>query len=148
MPVSFMPGLTGSIYRQFALTICFAVLISSVNSLSLSPALAAILIKKSPEGSQKFFLFRWFDIFFDKTTDIYFSIVHFLIKIRYLVMLMFFGLLFGTWYLFTITPTGFVPEEDKGVLMVMLTLQPGSSIEKTKVVRKEFEEILLNIPGI
>ncbi|MEA3469940.1 MAG: multidrug efflux RND transporter permease subunit [Thermodesulfobacteriota bacterium] len=148
VPVSFMPGLTGSIYRQFALTICFSVLISSVNSLSLSPALAAILIKKQMAGSRKFILFRWFDTFFDKITEIYSAIVNFLIKIRYLVMLVFFGLLFATYYLFTIIPSGFIPEEDKGGLMVMFNLKPGSSIEKTSAVRKDFEDLLLNIPGI
>lgn len=148
VPVSFMPGLTGSIYRQFALTISFSVLISSVNSLTLSPALAAILIKKKVEGSQKFVFFRWFDIFFDWTTKIYTAIVTFLIKIRYLVVPVFFGLLFATYYLFTIIPSGFVPEEDKGALMVMFNLKPGSSIEKTSVVRRDFEDIILGIPGI
>ncbi len=148
VPVSFMPGLTGSIYRQFALTICFAVLISSVNSLSLSPALAAILIKRQVEGKQKFILFRWFDTFFDKVTEIYSAIVNFLIKVRYLVMLVFFGLLFATYYLFTIIPSGFIPEEDKGALMVMFNLKPGSSIEKTSVVRREVEDLILNIPGV
>lgn len=148
VPVSFMPGLTGSIYRQFALTICFSVLISSVNSLSLSPALAAILIKRQVAGSGKFILFRWFDTFFDKVTDIYSATVNFLIKIRYLVMLVFFGLLFCTYYLFTTIPSGFVPEEDKGALMVMFNLKPGSSIEKTSAVRRDFEDLILNIPGI
>ncbi len=148
VPVSFMPGLTGSIYRQFSLTISFSVLISSVNALTLSPALAAILIKRTKEGSQKFIFFRWFDIFFGWVTNIYTSIVDILIKARYLVMLVFFGLLWVTYYLFTITPTGFVPEEDKGALMVMYNLQPGSSIEKTSEIRKQFEEILLAIPGI
>lgn len=148
VPVSFMPGLTGSIYRQFALTICFAVLISSVNSLSLSPALAAILIKKKIAGQKKFIVFRLFDTFFDKTTEIYSAIVNFLIKVRYLVMLLFFGLLFGTYYLFTIIPSGFIPEEDKGALMVMFNLKPGSSIQKTSAVRRDFEELVLNIPGV
>lgn len=148
VPVSFMPGLTGSIYRQFSLTISFSVLISSVNALTLSPALAAILIKRTKEGSKKFIFFRWFDTFFNWVTGIYTGTVNFLIKTRYLVMLAFFGMVWVTYYLFTITPTGFVPEEDKGALMVMYNLKPGSSIEKTSEIRKEFEEILLAIPGI
>ena len=148
VPVSFMPGLTGSIYRQFALTISFSVLISSVNSLSLSPALAAILIKRWPEGTQKFLLFRWFDILFNKFTIIYTTVVAFLIKTRYLVMLVFIGLLFATYYLFTVIPSGFVPEEDKGALMVMFTLKPGSSIEKTSAIRRDFEDLILSVPGI
>lgn len=148
IPVSLMPGLTGEIYRQFALTISFAVLISSFTALSLSPALAAILIKKPFEGSQKFILFRWFDTFFEKVTDIYNAIVRFLIKTRYFVTLVFFGLIFTTWYLFTIIPTGFIPEEDKGGLLVMFNLKPGSSIERTAVVRKDLENILSGIPGV
>ncbi len=148
VPVSFMPGLTGSIYRQFALTISFSVLISSVNALSLSPALAAILIKREKEGSRKFILFRWFDTFFDHLTEIYTTIVTFLIKIRYLVVLVFCGLLFATYFMFKLIPTGFVPEEDKGALMVMFNLKPGSSIEKTAAVRRDFEDLILDIPGI
>lgn len=148
VPVSLMPGLTGSIYRQFALTISFSVLISSVNALTLSPALSALLIKRAKQGSKKFIFFRWFDTFFDMVTRIYTAIVDFLIKTRYLVMLAFFGLLWVTYYLFTITPTGFVPDEDKGALMVMFNLKPGSSIEKTAKVREEFEKVILSIPGI
>ncbi len=148
VPVSLMPGLTGSIYRQFALTICFSVIISSINSLSLSPALAAILIKRSKAGSQKFILFRWFDTFFDKSTIIYLAIVEFLIRIRYLVVPIFFGLLAITYSLYTMVPSGFIPEEDKGALMVMFNLKPGSSIEKTAAVRREFEDLVLAIPGI
>ncbi|MBU1056794.1 MAG: efflux RND transporter permease subunit [Proteobacteria bacterium] len=148
VPVSFMPGLTGSIYRQFALTISFSVLISSVNALTLSPALAALLIRRAKKGRQKFIFFRWFDTFFDLLTRIYSTIVSFLIKTRYLVMLCFLGLLGATYYLFTITPTGFVPEEDKGALLVMFNLKPGSSIERTAQVRAEFEKIIRSIPGI
>lgn len=148
VPVSLMPGLTGSIYRQFALTISFSVLISSVNALTLSPALSALLIKRAKQGSKKFIVFRWFDTFFEMVTRIYTAIVDFLIKTRYLVMLAFFGLFWVTYYLFTITPTGFVPDEDKGALLVMFNLKPGSSIEKTAKVREEFEKIILSIPGI
>jgi hydrophobe/amphiphile efflux-1 (HAE1) family protein len=148
VPVSMMPGLTGTIYRQFALTISFAVLISSVNAMTLSPALSAILIKRQEEGKQKFIIFRWFDTFFERLTKGYVALVGLLIRLRYLMIVVFAGLVFATYYLYTIIPSGFVPEEDKGAFLVMFNLKPGTSIERTTVVRKEFEKIILDTPGV
>ncbi len=148
VPVSMMPGLTGSIYRQFALTISFAVLISSLNALTLSPALSAIIIKRRAEGQEKFILFRLFDTVFDKLTKGYEAVITLLIKLRWVVVLVFVGLMYATYYIFSVTPTGFVPEEDKGAFMVMFNLKPGTALEKTAKVRKEFEELILGIDGI
>lgn len=148
VPVSLMPGLTGSIYRQFALTICFAVIISSINAMTLSPALCAIVIKRLPDGKGKFFLFALFDKMFDGLTKAYLATVSLLIKLRWIVVIVFIGLLYATYYAFTVTPTGFVPEEDKGAFLVMFNLKPGTALGRTTEVRKELEDILLNIPGI
>ena len=148
VPVSMMPGLTGSIYKQFSLTISFAVMISSLNAMTLSPALAAIIIKRRPEGKHKFIVFRLFDKFFDRLTNAYTKLVSLLIKLRWIMVLAFAGLLVATWYIFTITPTGFVPQEDKGAFMVMLNLKPGTSIERTAETRQEVEKNILKIPGI
>lgn len=148
VPVSLMPGLTGEIYRQFALTICFAVLISSLNAMTLSPALSAIVIRRLPDGQGKFIFFRVFDTFFDKLSKVYLAIVRFIIKMRWLVVVAFVGLLYATYYIFAVTPTGFVPEEDKGGFLVMFNLKPGTALGKTTVVRKQLEDILLEIPGI
>ncbi len=148
VPVSMMPGLTGAIYKQFSLTISFAVMISSLNALSLSPALAAIIIKRRGQGVEKAFIFRKFDQFFDWLTVGYSALVSRLIKLRWLVVMAFAGLLVATWYIFSITPTGFVPEEDKGAFMAMINLKPGTAIERTVDVRKEVEKIILEIPGI
>ncbi len=148
VPVSMMPGLTGSIYQQFSLTISFAVMISSLNALTLSPALAAIIIRRRPEGKGKFIIFRIFDRFFERLTVSYTNLVRLLIKMRWLVVLAFIGLLVATWYIFTITPTGFVPQEDKGAFLVMLNLKPGSSIERTVDVRKNIEKQILAIDGV
>ncbi len=148
VPVSMMPGLTGAIYRQFALTISFAVLISSLNAMTLSPALAAIIIRRLPEGKEKFIVFRLFDNLFEKITRWYSMLVSLLIKLRWLVVLGFAAMLYGTYYIFTVTPTGFVPEEDKGAFMVMFNLKPGTALERTTEVRKQFEEMILDIPGI
>ena len=148
VPVSMMPGLTGAIYRQFSLTISFAVMISSLNAMTLSPALAAIIIKRRPQGQEKFIFFRKFDRMFDWITEGYTSIVRLLIKLRWPVVCVFFGLLVATWYIFRITPTGFVPEEDKGAFLVMLNLKPGTAIERTVDVRGEVEKQILEIPGV
>jgi len=148
VPVSMMPGLTGSIYRQFALTICFAVLISSLNAMTLSPALSAIVIKRLPEGKGKFIAFALFDRFFDRLTSMYLFVVSLLIRMRWIVLIGFACLLYGTYYIFTVTPTGFVPEEDKGGFLVMFNLKPGTALGRTTVVRKQLEDILLDIPGV
>ncbi len=148
VPVSMMPGLTGSVYRQFALTISFAVLISSLNAMTLSPALSAIVIRRFEEGKGKFILFRKFDHFFDWLTKGYIALITFLIKIRYLIILVFIGLLAATWWMFKVTPTGFVPEEDKGAFMVMLNLKPGTALSQTSAVRGEVEEILKGVDGV
>ena len=148
VPVSMMPGLTGSVYRQFALTISFAVMISSLNAMTLSPALSAIVIRRFEEGKGKFILFRLFDKFFDWLTRGYTALVRFLIKVRYLVVLVFIGLLVATWWMFKVTPTGFVPEEDKGAFMVMFNLKPGTALSQTSRVRAEVEEIITGIDGV
>ncbi len=148
VPVSLMPGLVGSIYKQFSLTICFAVIISSINALTLSPALSAIVIKRLGKNEEKFVLFRLFDRFFDQLTTGYMAVIRLLIKMRYLVLLVFVGLLAATYWIFTVTPSGFVPEEDKGGCMVMYNLQPGTAIERTAELRKELENIILDVPGV
>ena len=148
VPVSMMPGLTGSIYRQFALTISFAVLISSLNAMTLSPALSAIVIRRFEEGKGKFVLFALFDRFFDWLTRGYTILVSFLIKMRWLVVMVFIGLLFATWYMFKVTPTGFIPEEDKGGFIIMFNLKPGTALNRTSEIRAEVEDILAGIEGI
>jgi len=148
VPVSMMPGLTGSIYRQFSLTICFAVLISSLNAMTLSPTLSAIVIKRLPEGKGKFILFALFDRFFDRLTAMYLFVVSQLIRGRWIVLIIFVCLLYGTYYIFSVTPTGFVPEEDKGSFLVMFNLKPGTALGRTTVVRQQLEDILLDIPGV
>ena len=148
IPVSLLPGITGALYQQFALTISFAVLISSLNALTLSPALSAIIIKRRKAGEEKFIFFQKFDIFFDYLTAKYKSFITLLIKLRYFMILVMGGIFYLMYYLFAITPTGFVPSEDKGVCMVSVNLKPGTSIAQTTKVREEVEEIIYNIDGV
>jgi hydrophobe/amphiphile efflux-1 (HAE1) family protein len=148
VPVSMMPGITGSLYQQFALTISFAVIISSINALSLSPAIAAIIIKRSEADKKKFIGFELFNQAFDWATAKYKAIVEFLVRIKWVVAATFIGLIGLTAYTFTITPTAFVPEEDKGVLIVGYNLKPGASITQTEIVNREIEKVLKDITAI
>lgn len=148
IPVSMVPGITGSLYQQFALTISFAVMISSLNALTLSPAIAAIIIKRRGKDEKVFVGFALFEKGFTWLTYKYTATITLLVKGRYLVLALFFGLLGVIYVMFLTTPTGFVPSEDKGVFMVSLNLKPGSSIERTVEVRKEVASILAGINGV
>ena len=148
VPVSMLPGITGALYQQFALTISFAVMVSSLNALTLSPALSAIIIKRRKEGEKKFILFQKFDLIFDRITSKYTQAITFMIKVRYIVLGLIFGIFYLTYYLFAVTPTGFVPSEDKGVCIVSVNLKPGTSLSQTAKVRKEVSDILYSINEI
>jgi multidrug efflux pump subunit AcrB len=148
VPVSMVPGITGSLYQQFALTISFAVVISSLNALTLSPAIAAIIIKRRGPDKKKFIGFTLFERGFSSLTNGYTWLITLLIKVRYGVALLFLGLFGVIYWMFMITPTGFVPSEDKGVFIVAVNLQAGSSIERTVDVRKEVSNIIQNIKGV
>jgi len=148
IPVSMLPGITGALYQQFALTISFAVIVSSLNALTLSPALSAIIIRRAKKGEEKFIIFRVFDKIFNAITAKYKSLIITLIKLRYFVILLIGGIFYLTYYLFMITPTGFVPSEDKGVCMVSVNLKPGTSISQTTKVRAEVEDIIYKIEGV
>ena len=148
VPVSLLPGITGALYQQFALTISFAVIISSLNALTLSPALSAIIIKRRKKGQEKFIFFRKFDAIFDYITQKYTATITALIKIKYLVLVLMVGIFYIMYYLFTVIPTGFVPSEDKGVCMVAVNLKPGTALNQTTQVRKEVEKSLYSIDEV
>ena len=148
IPVSMLPGIVGSLYQQFALTISFAVLVSSLNALTLSPAISAIIIKRRKKGEEKFVFFRVFDKVFDSITSVYTSVITLFVKLRYFMILVMGGIFYLMYFLFTITPTGFVPSEDKGMIMVSVNLKPGTSLSQTSKLRKQVEDIIYDIEGI
>jgi len=148
IPVSMMPGITGSLYQQFALTISFAVMVSSLNALTLSPALSAIIIKRRGPDAKQFVGFTLFEKYFTKLTNGYTKLLTLLVKLRYAVILLYVALIGIVYYMLVTIPTGFVPSEDKGALMVAINLKPGSSIERTVEVRKQVNDIVSDIPGV
>ena len=148
IPVSLLPGITGSLYQQFALTIAFAVMVSSLNALTLSPAISAIIIKRRKKDEVKFIFFQKFDDFFNWLTKKYKAIITKFIQLRYFMILVMGGIFYIMYILFSITPTGFVPSEDKGSLMVSVNLKPGTSLSQTTLVRKKVEDIIYKIEGV
>ncbi len=148
VPVSMLPGITGSLYQQFALTISFAVMISSLNALTLSPALASIIIKRRKAGEEKMLLFKKFDELLERTTHYYTRLIRWCIDKRYMMLGLFAAIFYLTYWLFSVTPVAFVPSEDKGVCLVSANLLPGTSIEETAKVRAKIEKLIYEIPEV
>ncbi len=157
VPTAFMTGLTGQFYKQFALTIAVSTIISAFNSLTLSPALSAILLKphsEKPDWFQRLinFLFGWlfksFNWAFDKLSHGYAGIVKRTLRFSVIALLLYGGLLILTGTIFTKVPSGFVPSSDKGYLIAFAQLPDASSIERTRVVTHEMKKVALSIPGV
>ena len=149
VPVAFISGLTGRMYQQFALTIAISVLLSAFSALSLSPALAAMLLKpakpmRGPLGA----FFRGFNKVFDKTTTGYISIAHHLIR-RGIITIVIIGVVIGgIAVLGRALPAGFIPDEDQGLFGVNVQLPPGASLERTSAVLRKVEEMLRTQEGV
>jgi len=146
IPAAFMPGITGQMYRQFALTIAISTLFSSVNALTMSPALAAIVLR--PPRAKKNFFFRGFDSVFHKTGNFYSGVTGMLVRRTAVMMLLFLGLLLFIGWRFSSLPTGFLPTEDQGYLIANIQLPSGASLERTDGVLKKIDTILENTPGV
>ncbi|MGC4041791.1 MAG: efflux RND transporter permease subunit [Flavobacterium sp.] len=157
LPVGFMEGSTGVFYRQFAFTLAIAIVISAVNALTLSPALAALFLKDVPhddhhhgEVPPKNFKERFFIGFnkgFDKLTNKYVNSLRFLIKNRWLSFGGLAVVILATAYMVKSTPTGFIPSEDQGFIAISLSMPAGASLERTQNVMKEVEGTLGNLPS-
>ena len=145
VPCAFIPGMTGLLYNQFSLTIAIAVALSGINALTLSPALCAILLR--PPG-KKNVVFRAFNHGFEALASGYAKGVGVLSKVWPVVMLAFGGLCVLAYLVFFAVPTGFVPEEDQGYVLVIAQLPEGASIERTKQVVAEMRDIAMDTPGV
>jgi len=147
IPASFVPGISGQLYNQFSLTIAFSVVLSSVNSLSLSPALCAVLLRVTHQD-KRFAPFRWFNTMFDKVSDWYASTVKVLSRVWVIVLLIFATLTVYMGYSALHMPTGFVPEEDQGYFFISFNGPPSMSLDRTDEAAKEITEIMMAQPGI
>ena len=157
IPTAFVSGITGQFYKQFALTIAVSTVISAFNSLTLSPALSALLLKGHHAKKDWFargmdavlgWFFRLFNKGFDRTTNAYTRAVSGTVRRAGIALLVYSGLLVLTWFGFRAVPTGFIPIQDAGYLVVFAQLPDGASLERTQKIIDRAGEIARSIPGV
>jgi multidrug efflux pump len=157
IPLTFVPGLTGLFYKQFAVTIAISTVISAFNSLTLSPALSALLLR--PREAPKDWLtramdgvfgpfFRWFNGWFGRRSESYGHGVTRIVRRKSIAMIVYAVLLALTAFLFTRIPSGFVPAPDKQYLIGIAQLPAGASLDRTEAVIRRMSDIALQTPGI
>jgi hydrophobic/amphiphilic exporter-1 (mainly G- bacteria), HAE1 family len=151
VPTVFIAGITGRLYQQFAMTIAISVALSAFNALSLSPAMAALLLRPKKEGKARGPLWRfydWFNRYFEKTRHLYLGVSLWFIRkaVWVLVALLLVGV--AAVLLAKRLPTAFVPEEDQGYAYAIAQLPFAASLERTDAVAKQIENIVTNIPGV
>ena len=146
VPVAFFPGTTGAIYRQFALTIAAAVAISTFCALTLTPALSALLLK--PQHGKKFVLFRAVDGALQRARRGYAGGLRRVLRHPWLVLAVFVGCLVGTVALFRSVPTGFIPDEDQGFVIISVQGPDGMSYADNQAVIREVEQVLNGFPEV
>src|SRR6201987_1004981 len=149
IPTAFIPGITGRLYQQFAVTIAVSVIFSAFNALTLSPALGALLLrpKKEPRGPLAFF-FKGFNNVFGSATNGYVHVCRMLMRRGFLCLLFLVLVVFATGWLGGKIPQGFVPTENKGYLFTNLQLPDSASLQRTTAACQQVEEILRKTPGI
>src|SRR5262249_29984359 len=149
VPTAFIPGITGKLYQQFAITIALSVLLSAFNALTLSPALAALLLKpkKQTRGPAR----RLFDLFnrvFERATNRYVRWSAALVRKSAVVLILLVGFAVAGLFFANRVPSSFLPDEDQGYAYVNVQLPNGASLERTTAVAAEVEKILMNTPGV
>jgi HAE1 family hydrophobic/amphiphilic exporter-1 len=144
VPVAFFPGTTGRLYQQFALTIAVSMVISAFNALTLTPALAGVLLSKGEKPKGAFF--RVVNRVIDGGTAALVGTLRVLVRARAIVALVFVLLLGATYWVYTRVPSGFVPDEDQGYIMILVQAPPGASLDYTMNIVKQTEQIVSKLP--
>jgi HAE1 family hydrophobic/amphiphilic exporter-1 len=149
VPVAFIPGLTGRLYNQFALTIVFSFIFSALNSLTFSPAMARLFLKaKSHHGESRFFFFRWFNRGMKWLEDSYDSFLEYTARNWWLIVVPSLGLLALTAWMIVERPKSFIPVEDQGYIIVTVQTPDGTTQEPTARVMERVEQIALKLDGV
>jgi HAE1 family hydrophobic/amphiphilic exporter-1 len=146
VPVAFFPGTTGILFRQFALTIAFSIAISAFNALTLAPVLAAIFLRGGHH--QKWWWLQKFDDGVAFVTRGYRGLLGYLLKYKLAMMVLFFAGLGLTYLVFTRVPTGFVPDEDQGYIIVVMQAPSGASLEYTKAIGTQVTGLVSGEPEV
>ncbi|VGO21341.1 efflux RND transporter permease subunit [Pontiella sulfatireligans] len=147
IPTTFMPGITGQLFKQFAVTISVATVFSTINALTLSPALCGILLRPSKQGAKKG-LFGLFNRSLDTTKKGYLKVVTQALRKSFIGLLLFIGLAVVAFMGFGNLPGGFVPQEDEGYCMINVTLPEASSLERTREFIEKVNAVIGETPGL
>ena len=161
VPVSFFPGTTGILYRQFSLTIAFAIAISAFNALTLSPALAALFLRGEEAKYHQLDFLRirplsngyaafahGIDNSINWISRTYARLIHVALKLRYVLLVVFFAGLAATGWMYVHVPTGFIPQEDQGYLMVIVQAPPGASLADTTAISDRAQVLISQDPDV
>lgn len=145
VPIAFYGGMVGTIYLQFSVTMCVALILSAVNALTLSPALCALLLRRKEKESLVFKPFNW-GLGLTKKTYLFFTGI--MVRRVFLTIILFGGVLYANYYLFGKIPGAFLPMEDKGVLFCDFELPPGATLNRTGAAIEEAEQDIQGLPGL
>jgi HAE1 family hydrophobic/amphiphilic exporter-1 len=154
VPTIFIPGITGRLYQQFAVTIAISVLISAFNALTLSPALSALLLRPKTQENRDIVdivcgpFFRWFNRVFGAATNGYVSICRFLIRKMIISALVLLLAVAGIWWTNKQLAPGFINNEDQGYAYAVVVLPPAASLQRTDAVCKQVEDLVASVPGV
>ena len=149
VPTVFIPGITGRLYQQFALTIAISVIVSAFNALTLSPALGGMMLRHKKETHGPLArVFGWFNRMFASGTNFYLRTSRALIRKLALAVVALAGFVVGSLYFMKAVPTSFLPDEDQGYFLIQMQLPEGSSIERSTEAGKVVEDLLKSTPGV
>ena len=148
IPTTMISGISGQLYKQFALTIAASTLLSGINSLTLTPALCAIMLRPTHRDGKKSYIFLWFDRIFGYMQQIYDKSVEWLLPRPIAAAISFILLVALSLLLFIKWPSTFIPEEDDGYVIIAVQLPPAASLSRTEQVVKKVEEILATYPEV
>jgi hydrophobe/amphiphile efflux-1 (HAE1) family protein len=153
VPCIFITGITGQFFKQFAVTIAVSTFFSALNSLTLSPALSALLLRPKSQQTDPLsriinlvfgWFFKLFNVGFEAASSFYAKIVGGLLRLSFIVLIVYGGLLGLTYYSMTHVPTGFIPAQDKGYLLIDVLLPDSSSLDRTRQVMRQIDAMLVN----
>lgn len=147
VPASFLSGISGQLYRQFSLTIAVTTLLSAINALTLKPVQCSLWLRPTQDKPKNFF-FRKFEDFFRDLTALYTSIVSFLVAHIPLMIVLWMAMAAITYYGFSKIPTGFLPAEDDGLIIINAQLPDGASLQRTDTVMKKVMDIIKTTEGV
>jgi hydrophobic/amphiphilic exporter-1 (mainly G- bacteria), HAE1 family len=149
IPTAFIPGITGRMYQQFAVTIAVSVIFSAFNALTLSPALSAMLLRPRKQGRGPLAIFfRWFNKVFGRATDAYVTTCDHLIRKSFFAFVLLLVLSLAAGWFGGKIPTSFLPDEDQGFVYAGIQLPDASSLQRTSEAAKQAEDLMLKVPGV